>query len=402
MKPSDCKYPLPLAGGSHEETLQLSCPWHRRPNTSASAAGQLAQTDSTTPSGLAQPDLTLPAAGSALAAEPVTVTISPWGANLLRWEVPMQTGRRDILLGMDTVSELAQQDKYFGALVGRVANRIGRAQFELDGRVYPLEANNGPNHLHGGHPGFHEQPWRILEQSAQSVRLALTSPAGQAGYPGTLQVQVTYALEADPQRDTGVILWLTYEAQTDAPTLCNLTWHGYFNLAGHQAGTLAGHQLQVFADQFTVLDENSCPTGAIESVANTGLDFRTPQALPTALAKPCPHLKQGRGLDHNFILGFKPYQPLRPAACLQTDDLVLTLETTQPGVQIYTANYLDGILGKRDPQTGIQVAYPAQSGICLEAQAWPDAIHHGHFPSIVLEPGQVYYQKTGYRLHPTP
>lgn len=329
-----------------------------------------------------------------------------YGASILGWSVPCAEGMRDLLLGPDTVEGLRNQDRYFGATVGRVANRISGAEFawpisERDGsdesldsqRVCRLATNNGANCLHGGHPGYQERIWSLVSQSDSELVYSLLDPDGCAGFPGGLQVQVRYQLLGGEEPT----LRIMYEATALDDTVCALTWHGYWNLRGHGFGSLEGHRLQVCAERFTELTEDSCPTGRCLPVEGTGLDFRQLLDVQTGLERDCPHLRQGRGLDHNYILHDEPVGALRLAAVLETDALRLSCYTTQPGIQVYTANYLDGDIGK-SLQEGPAVVYGARSGICLETQAWPDAVHHRQFPSIVLRAGEQYRQETQYRL----
>lgn len=331
-----------------------------------------------------------------------TVTLIPWGARVLNWVVPLADGARDILLGPERNEQILADDKYFGATVGRVANRIGGAVFSLEGETFPLEANNAPNHLHGGHPGFHELNWTVqgMETGIEvdgnpyhQIALTRISPAGEAGYPGTLTVGLEIRLTGGEE----ACLTFRTQARTDAPTPCSLTWHGYFNLEGYAASSIETHSLQIWADEATRFDEHSCPTGELIPVAGTGLDYRRLTRLSEGLSRVCPYLEQGRGLDHNYVINKHPRGTCRPAARLIGGGLELICETTQPGLQVYTANYLEGDEGKLLPN-GSPVHYGVRSGICLETQAWPDAIHHTEFPSVVLRPDEVMEQETRYRL----
>ena len=308
-----------------------------------------------------------------------------YGGILRSLTVPAPGGSRDIVLGCETLEDYEKQDKYFGALVGRVANRIGGAAFELNGKSYPLAANSGPNCLHGGVRGFNQAVWQAREVDGSLV-LTHVSPDGDEGFPGTLEVRVTYSLTADG------VLRLDYWAKSDADTLCNLTNHSYFNLLGHDAGTLAGQQVEIFADAITQADENSTPTGALLPVEGTPFDLRKPRDLLEGLAMDHPQLTLGNGYDHNFALHTAPVSPLSLAARVSGGGLVLECLTTQPGLQLYTANYLDGTPGKGG------TAYGPRSAFCLETQNWPDAVHHASFPSPVLRAGEVYRHRTVYRV----
>lgn len=312
-----------------------------------------------------------------------------YGGILRSLTVPAPGGSRDIVLGCETLEDYERQDKYLGALVGRVANRIGGAAFELNGKSYPLAANSGPNCLHGGVRGFNQAVWQAREVDGALV-LTHVSPDGDEGFPGTLEVRVTYSLTADG------VLRLDYWAKSDADTLCNLTNHSYFNLLGHDAGTLAGQQVEIFADAITQTDENSTPTGALLPVEGTPFDLHRPRDFLEGLAMDHPQLTLGNGYDHNFALHTAPVSPLSLAARVSGGGLVLECLTTQPGLQLYTANYLDGTPGKGG------ASYGPRSAFCLETQNWPDAVHHASFPSPVLRAGELYRHTTVYRVSMCP
>ena len=308
-----------------------------------------------------------------------------YGGILRSFTVPAPGGSRDIVLGCETLEQYEGQDKYFGALVGRVANRIGGASFDLGGKHYPLAANNGPNCLHGGVRGFNQAVWQAREENGTLV-LTHVSPDGEEGFPGTLKVQVSYSLEADGS------LALDYRAESDADTLCSLTNHSYFNLLGHKSGTLEGQQIQILADAITETDENSTPTGMLIPVEGTPFDLRQPRDILEGLSMSHPQLTLGNGYDHNFVLHRQPRGPLKLAARAEGGGLRLDCFTTQPGLQFYTANFLDGTPGKEN------AAYGPRSAFCLETQGWPDAVHHRGFPTVVLRSGELYHQRTVYRV----
>lgn len=307
------------------------------------------------------------------------------GGILRSFRVPAPEGSRDIVLGCETVEAYENQDKYFGALVGRVANRIGGAAFDLNGVHYPLAANNGPNCLHGGLRGFDRAVWEAHEENGALV-LKHNSPDGEEGFPGNLEVQVTYSLSEDGT------LTLDYQARSDQDTLCNLTNHSYFNLLGHAHGSLEGQTIQILADAITEMDENSTPTGTILPVEGTPFDLREPMELTKGLAMDHPQLKLGNGYDHNFVLHHQSCGPLKPAARATGGGLCLECRTTQPGMQLYTANFLEGDAGKEG------ASYGRRSAFCLETQIWPDAIHHEKFPCVVLRGGESYHHTTTYRV----
>ena len=315
--------------------------------------------------------------------------ILTYGGILRAFTVPAPGGSRDIVLGCETLEDYEGQDKYLGALVGRVANRIGGAAFGLNGKRYALAANSGPNCLHGGRRGFDRAVWRAREVDGTLV-LTHVSPDGDEGFPGALEARVTWSLTADG------VLRLDYWAKSDADTLCNLTNHSYFNLLGHGAGTLAGQQIQIFAGAVTQTDGDSTPTGALLPVEGTPFDLRKPRDILAGLAMEYPQLTLGNGYDHNFVLHSTPVSPLSLAARAEGGGLALECLTTQPGLQFYTANYLDGVPGKGG------AVYGPRSAFCLETQGWPDAIHHGSFPSPVLRAGETYRHTTVYRVGPAP
>lgn len=308
-----------------------------------------------------------------------------YGGILRSFTVPAGEETRDIVLGCETLAQYEAQDKYLGALVGRVANRIGGACFELNGRHHELAANNGPNCLHGGIHGFNEAVWEAREENGALV-LTHVSPDGEEGFPGKLDVRVTYTLTADG------VLTVDYQAKSDADTLCNLTNHSYFNLLGHAWGSLEGQRIQVWADAITETDENSTPTGTLLPVEGTPFDLRQPVEFLQGLAMEHPQLTLGNGYDHNFVLCRQPRSPMRLAARVTGGGLCLECFTTQPGLQLYTANYLDGTPGKDG------ASYGPRSAFCLETQAWPDAVHHPNFPSAVLSAGESYHHTTAYRV----
>ncbi len=317
--------------------------------------------------------------------------IASFGATLVSLEVPDRRGERvDVVLGFDTPVEYeSSANPYFGGLVGRCANRIAGARFTLDGREYVLAANEGRNHLHGGRRGFDRRVWAAEPGPGAELALRYRSPDGEEGYPGTLEVCATYTLAA-PHAATPAgsqILGLRTHAHTDAPTPCNLVSHATFNLAG--AGTILDHELQVFASRYVVVDEALLPTGALASVAGTPFDFRTPRRigarLDALLGGPA------RGYDVCLVLD----EPgLAPAARLvdPRSGRTLELSTDQPGLQLYSANRLGDLRGKNG------VLYPRFGGVCLEAQALPDALHHVGFPSLVLRPGEPYARTTLWRF----
>lgn len=312
--------------------------------------------------------------------------ILTYGGILRSFTVPAPGGSRDIVLGCETLADYQAQDKYFGALVGRVANRIGGACFDLAGRHYSLAANSGPNCLHGGIHGFHQAVWNAQPTQAGGLALTYLSQDGEEGFPGRLQVEATYCLNQDGT------LRLDFRARSDQDTLCSLTNHSYFNLLGHGANTLAGQRIQILSDAITEADGSGAPTGRMLPVEGTPFDLRHPRGILEGLALSHPQLELAGGYDHNYALCRQPRRPLTLAARAEGGGLALECWTTQPGLQFYTANYLDGVRGKQG------IAYGPRSAFCLESQSWPDAIHHPGFPTMVLRAGEWYDHTTQYRL----
>ncbi len=312
----------------------------------------------------------------------VKATVITYGAAIVSVEVPDREGRMaDVVLGFDDLAGYqSAANPYFGACCGRYANRIAQGRFSLDGQEYALATNNGPNALHGGLVGFDKQVWEA-EIAGESVVMALVSPDGDEGYPGTLAVEVSYHLDDENG------LHIDYAASTDKKTVLNLTNHAYFNLAG--GGTVRNHLVAINADRYTVVDDTSIPTGELRAVAGTEMDLR----MPTPIGQNIDAV-QGLGYDHNYCLNQPAPGQLVLAAKVVEPESGRTLEclTTEPGVQFYTGNYLGNIPGKHG------AVYNKQEGFCLETQHYPDSPNHPHFPSTELVPGQAYAQSCIYRF----
>lgn len=292
---------------------------------------------------------------------------------------------RDVVLGFKTADEWRTQETYFNAICGRVANRIKDGRFTLDDKEYQLPINNGSNSLHGGLEGFNAKIWEVVEQSIYEIKLHYRSKDGEEGYPGNLDVWVTYTATKDNT------LRIHYEAKTDQPTLAAFTNHAYFNLMGEGSGRVDNHVLQVFADNYTPFDETACPTGEIKSVKGTKMDFREPVRIGDRIND--KFFEPGRGIDNNWCLcDADAPKELRHAATLQYEGLVMECWTTMKGLQVYTGNYIEQHEGKSGRM------YDVQHAVCLEAQNWPDAIHHANFPNIILRPNERLDEITEYRF----
>ena len=314
----------------------------------------------------------------------IEAQITTYGGIVAVLRTPDRTGKTaDVVLGFDSLDGYLAGHPYFGALCGRFANRVAKGVFTIDGVEYSLATNDGENHLHGGLKGFDKAVWAAVPAHRNdAVGLALThvSPDGDEGYPGALSVAVTYWLtDADALR-------IEYQAETDGATCVNLTNHSYFNLAGAGEGNILAHQLQIDADGYTPVGPDLIPTGETAAVAGTALDFRTARAIGERIEQVAP------GYDHNFVLRGQSGDLARAARVYEpTSGRVMEVHTTEPGVQLYTGNFLDGtVAGKRG------VAYEQHYAFCLETQHYPDSPNQPGFPSTVLRPGKTYRQVTQY------
>jgi aldose 1-epimerase len=317
-------------------------------------------------------------------AQGLIAKVTNYGTIVTKLHVPDRHGKMgDVVLGFDNLDQYLEGHPYFGCTVGRFANRIARGQFTLEGKTYKLAINNGPNHLHGGLKGFDKVVWKAEPQSGAALKFTYTSPDGEEGYPGKLDVTVVMTLtDANELR-------IDYTAATDQPTPVNLTNHSYFNLAGQ--GDILSHELTLAADRFTPTDADLIPTGELKSVKDTAMDFTSPKLIGSRIGKIG---NSESGYDHNYVLNSggktlalaaRVYEP--------TSGRVLEVHTTQPGIQLYTANYLDGSLKGKGG-----VVYGRQHAFCLETQHFPDSVNQPKFPSTILRPGEAYRQTTVHKF----
>lgn len=320
------------------------------------------------------------------------VKIINYGAIVVSIEVPDKYGKiNDVVLGYDSIEGYVQDPSYFGAIVGRIGNRIAKGKFSLDGQDYTLAINNNENHLHGGIKGFNKRVWSpeiIKLNDAPALKLTYVSSDGEEGYPGNLTLEVTYSISSENE------LIIHYLGKTDKATILNPTNHSYFNLGGEGSGDILDHILKINADYFTPVDEGLIPLGDHKSVLGTPMDFLSPKKIGDRINNNDDQLKVGLGYDHNWVfndwdgtlkLGVSLFDP-------QSGRLMEVL-TTEPGVQFYSGNFLDGTnIGKN------QKAYQYRSALCLETDHFPDSQNNPNFPSVVLRPGEEYKQKTIYKF----
>jgi aldose 1-epimerase len=323
----------------------------------------------------------------------VEAAISTYGGALVSLKVPGRNGKLgDVVLGYDSVDGYVNDKSYFGAIIGRYGNRIGHAQFTLDGKTYTLAKNNGENTLHGGIKGFNKAVWTAKEipaKNGQALELTYLSKDGEEGFPGNLQVRVIYTLTDSNE------LKIDYSATTDKKTVVNLTNHSYFNLAGPGSGDILGHTLMMEADKFTPVDSGLIPTGELRDVTGTPFDFRKPTAIGARIDAHDEQIKLGGGYDHNFVLRRKVGDPISLAARVVEPKTgrVMEVWTTEPGVQFYTGNFLDGSASGKGG-----ISYTKRSAFCLETQHFPDSPNQLKFPSVVLSPGGQYHTTTIYKF----
>lgn len=318
--------------------------------------------------------------------------ITTYGGIITSLKVPDRSGNLDdVVLGYDTLEGylINKGNPYFGALIGRYGNRIGGAKFTLDGQTFKLPANNGPNTLHGGRKGFDKVVWTAKPISSSKLELTYVSKDGEEGFPGTLSITAVYTLTDDNE------IRVDFSGTTDKPTVCNLTQHTYFNLRGQGNGDILAHELQINSDKTTPVDKELITTGEFASVEGTPFDFRKATAIGARIDNPDTVLQYGPGYDHNWVIKqAKPGELTLQATVFEpTTGRVLEVLSTEPGLQFYAGNFLDGtITGKAGK------VYPRRSGFCLEPQHYPDSPNKPQFPSTTLRPGQVYHNTIIYKF----
>lgn len=321
-----------------------------------------------------------------------TAGIITYGGTVVSLKMPDRKGKMDdVVLGCDSMDAYQKNTAYLGALIGRYGNRIAKGKFTLNGVEYTLATNNGENHLHGGIKGFDKAVWSatpLNRPGGPALRLTYRSKDGEEGYPGNLSVTVIYTLTDNNE------LKVDYSATTDKDTVVNLTHHSYFNLAGAGSGDILGHQMFLNADRFTPIDDGLIPTGELRSVKGSPMDFTKPTAIGERIEQSNEQLRFGMGYDHNWVLN-KRGRALTLAARVYepASGRVMEVYTTEPGIQFYSGNFLDGTISGKKGQV-----YNKRNGFCLEAQHFPDSPNKPKFPSTVLKPGRKYAQTTVYKF----
>lgn len=317
----------------------------------------------------------------------MSAAVTDFGAVLVRLEVPDKDGvKRDVVLGYDDAAGYAEGTNFFGAPVGRNANRIGGASVEINGVVYELEKNDNGNNLHSGNDFFNVRMWQVIEQADDCVVFLLHSEDGDQGYPGTLDIKVTYELTEENE------IRFSYDAVPDQDTILNMTNHSYFNLNGHDSGDILGHTVTLDADFFTRADAESIPTGELADVTGTPMDFRQGRVIGDEIDAEYEATQFGQGYDHNWVLKNNGKFGKVAKAVGNESGIVMEVWTDLPGVQMYTGNFIDNEPGKNG------AVYGRRSAVCFETQYFPDAIHHENFAGPICKAGEAYHTVTAYRF----
>jgi aldose 1-epimerase len=322
----------------------------------------------------------------------VTAQITNYGGIITTLKVPDKNGNfEDVVLGYYTLEEYLEKSPHFGCLVGRFGNRIAKGKFTLDGVEYQMAINNGPNHLHGGLVGFDKKVWTpemITKDDGAALKLAYLSPDGEENYPGNLNVEAVYALNDDNE------LILTFNARTDKKTVLNLTHHSYFNLKGHGNGDILDHEIQFNSRELVAIDSTSIPLGPLMNIENTPFDFHEPKLIGSDIDADDEQIRNGGGYDHSFVVeGYNKELKLACTVREPASGRIMEVWTTEPAVQFYTGNFLDGSIIGKDGRV-----YHKRYGFCLEAQHYPDSPNHPEYPTTVLNPGEMYDQTTIYKF----
>jgi len=320
------------------------------------------------------------------------VKIIDYGATVVSLTMPDKNGKlEDIVLGYDTPQDYAKGTSYFGAIVGRYGNRIGKGKFTLDGKEYKLATNNGENHLHGGIIGYNKVMWSaepLEKENGPALKLTYISKDGEEGYPGTVKLEVIYTLTNNNE------LSIEYSATTDKPTVFNPTHHSYFNLTGNTENTILDHELMINADAYTPVDAGLITTGKLEKVENTPMDFRKRVKIGEGINKDFEQLKFGKGYDHNWVLnGWDKTVKLAATVYEPKSGRYMEVLTDQPGIQFYAGNFLDGTGAGKNGKP-----YQLRTGLCLETQHYPDSPNKPDFPTVRLNPGETYKHTTIYKF----
>lgn len=311
-----------------------------------------------------------------------------YGAVITELHVPDgKDGLVDVVWGYDSIAGYEVNTPGLGSAIGRNANRIGKAQITINGKVYELQKNNGENNLHGGNPGYNRRMWKGLIADDNKVEFSIESPDGDQGFPGNAKVKISYTLTDDNELRIG------YEASADQDTIFNLTNHSYFNLEGQESDNVLEHQVWMDADAFTPTDDGLIPTGEIRSVEGTPMDFRSFHALGERIEEDYEPLKQAGGYDHNYVLNNEGAYALCCKLKSLKTGIVMEVYTDLPGMQLYCANFLDEEAGGKNGRV-----YGKRSAVCFESQYFPDAVHHENFKSPVFRAGDKYCSMTGYKF----